>query len=211
MARLGHNRLIWESVRRLLFWSVGPGGCERQPGGSAQNTSLLRSELSPVGVTIDLPLPRVWGHRSQCLDGIAHRLSTLGRKLLHLRMHLPRGVFLLGSQVAESVHAPQHLLPLLWRQAVKTIKLILQTLLLLGRKIAELRIGLQCPSLLLRIVMLTQPLSGVTLLSSRGTGYRMRSGVFLTVLRPRRSNPTERQGKSHYRAYRIYPHFPPVY
>jgi hypothetical protein len=83
----------------------------------------------------------------------------------------------------------------------------------LRRKVTELRIALQSPSLLFwrQIVMLTQPLSGVTLLSSRGTGDRTRGRVFLTVLRPRRRNPAQRQGKSRYRAYRIYPHFPPVY
>jgi hypothetical protein len=72
----------------------------------------------------------------------------------------------------------------------------------LWRKVAKLRIVLQRPSLLFgrQIVMLAQPLSGVTLLSSRGTGDRMRSSVFLTVLRPRRSNAAQRQGKSRYRA-----------
>lgn len=170
--------------------------------------------MSPVSVTIDLPLPRLRRHRPQGLNGISHRLSTLGRKLLHLRMHLSRGIFLLRGQVAEGVHAPQHLLPLLSRQTVETIKLILQTLSLLLRKVAELRIALQRPSLLLgrQIVMLTQPLSGVTLLSFWGTGNRMRGVLFsATVLRPTRSNPAQRQGKSHYRAYRMYPHFPPVY
>ena len=156
--------------------------------------------MPPVSVAIDLPLSRLRRHRAQGLNGISHRLSTLGRKLLHLPVHLPRGIFLLRGQVAESIHAPQHLLPLLSRQAVKTIQLILQTLSLLLRKAAELRIGLQRPSLLLGIVMLTQPLSGVTLLSSWRTGYRMRGGVFLTVLRPTRSNPAQRQGKSRYRA-----------
>jgi hypothetical protein len=102
--------------------------------------------------------------------------------------------------VAERVHTPQHLLPLLGRQTIKSIKLILQTLLLLWRKVAELRIGLQGPSLLLGTVMLTQPLSGMTLLSSRRTGHGMRGGVLLTVLRPRRSNPAQRQGESRYRA-----------
>jgi hypothetical protein len=104
--------------------------------------------------------------------------------------------------VAERVHTPQHLLPLLGRQTVKPIKLVLQMLFLLWRKVAELRIILQRLSLLFgrQIVMLTQPLSGMTLLSSWRTGHGMRGGVFLTVLRPRRSNPAQRQGKSRYRA-----------
>ena len=156
--------------------------------------------MPPVSVAIDLPLSRLRRHRAQGLNGISHRLSTLGRKLLHLSVHLPRKVLLLRGQMTEGVHAPQHLLPLLSRQAVKTIQLILQTLSLLWRKAAELRIGLQRPSLLLGIVMLTQPLSRMTLLSSRGTGNGTGGGVFLTVLRPTRSNPAQRQGKSRYRA-----------
>ena len=115
--------------------------------------------------------------------------------------------------MAEGVHAPQHLLPLLRWQTVKPTKLVLQMLLLLRRKVTELRIALQRPFLLFgrQIVMLAQPLSGVALLSPGRTGHRMRGGMFLTVLRPRRRNPAQRQGKSRYRAYRIYPHFPPVY
>jgi hypothetical protein len=148
------------------------------------------------------------------LNGISHCLSALGRKLLHLPVHLPRKVLLLRGQMTEGVHAAQHLLPLRGGQAIEAIKLILQTLSLLLRKAAELRVALQSPSLLLRrqIVMLTQPLSGVTLLRFWGTGNRTGDVLFpATVLRPRRSNPAQRQGKSHYRAYRIYPHFPPVY
>jgi hypothetical protein len=158
--------------------------------------------LSPVSVAIDLPLPRIRGHGPQRLNGISHRLSTLGRKLLHLPVHLPSKILLFRGQMAEGVHTPQHLLPLLGRQTVKPTKLVLQMLLLLWRKVAKLRIVLQRPSLLFgrQIVVLTQPLSGVTLLSSRGTGDRMRSSVFLTVLRPRRSNAAQRQGKSRYRA-----------
>lgn len=111
--------------------------------------------MPPVSVAVDLPLPRIRRHRAQGLNGISHCLSTLRGKLLHLRMHLPRGIFLLRGQVAEGVHPPQHLLPLLSRQTVETIQLILQMLSLLLRKAAELRIGLQGPSLLLGIVMLT--------------------------------------------------------
>lgn len=113
--------------------------------------------MSPVRVAVDLPLTRVRRHRPQGLNGISHRLSTLGRKLLHLRMHLPGCVFLLRTQMAEGVHAPQHLLPLLRWQTVKPTKLVLQMLLLLRRKVTELRIALQSPSLLFwrQIVMLT--------------------------------------------------------
>ena len=170
--------------------------------------------MSPVSVTVDLPLARIRRHGSQRLNGISHCLSTLGRQLLHLRMHLSRRVFLLRGQMTEGVHAPQHLLPLLSRQAVEPIQLILQVLSLLLRKIAKLRIVLQRPSLLFgrQIIMLTQPLPGVTLLSFRGTGNRTRGVLFsATVLRPTRSNAAQRQGKSHYRAYRMCPHFPPVY
>jgi|ERR1700722_10947496 len=213
MARPGHNKLIWEWVRRLLFWSVGAGRCEWQPGGSAENASFLRRELPPISVAVNLPLPGVRRHRPQGLNGISHRLSTLRRQLLHLRMHLARRVFLIRGQVAERVHTAQHLLPLLGRQTVKPIQLVLQMLLLLWRKVAELRIVLQRPFLLFgwQIVMLAQPLSGVALLSSWGTGSGTRRAVFLTVLRPGRSNPAQRQGKSHYRANEMYPHFPPVY
>ncbi len=98
--------------------------------------------MPPVSVTIDLPLSRLRRHRPQRLNGISHRLSTLGRKLLHLPVHLPRKVFLFRRQVAEGVHPAQHLLPLLGWQTVKAIQLILQTLSLLLRKAAELRIGL---------------------------------------------------------------------
>lgn len=148
--------------------------------------------MPPVSVAIDLPLPRIWGHRPQRLNGISNRLSTLSGKCLHLRMHLPRCIFLLRGQMAEGVHAPQHLLPLLGRQTVKPSKLILQMLLLLWRKVTELGIALQRPSLLFgrEIVMLAQPLSGVTLLHSWRTGHRMRGMLFpASVLRPRRSTP----------------------
>jgi hypothetical protein len=98
--------------------------------------------LPPVSVAVDLPLPRIRRHRAQGLNGISHCLSTLRGKLLHLRMHLPRGIFLLRGQVAEGVHAPQPLLPLLSRQTVETIQLILQMLPLLRGKATELGIVL---------------------------------------------------------------------
>jgi len=58
-------------------------------------------------------------------------------------MQLPRRVFLLRRQVPEGVHAIQHQLPLLRWQAVETVQLVLQMLLLLGREAAKLRIALQ--------------------------------------------------------------------
>jgi len=170
--------------------------------------------LPLVSGAVDLPLPRLRRHCAEGLNGISNRLSTLRRELLHLRMHLPRGIFLFRGQMSEGVHAPQHLLSLLGRQTVKPSKLVLQMLLLLWRKVAELRIALQRPSLLLgrQIVMLTQPLSGVPLLSPWRTGHRMRGVLFpATVLPPGRNNSAQRQSQSHYRAYRMYPHFPPVY
>jgi hypothetical protein len=139
---------------------------------------------------------------------------------LHLRVQLPRRVFLLGRQVAKGVHAIQHLLTLLRRQAVETIKLILQMLLLLRRKTAELGVALQRLSLLFRrqIVMLAQPLSGMSiLLRSRGTGHRVRGGVLLSrtaSLRQGRNSARERQRKSRYRdpsGYELHPHFSPVF
>jgi hypothetical protein len=66
------------------------------------------------------------------------------------------------------------LLALFRRQAVKTIQLILQMLLLLWWKAPELRIALQRFPLLLRgqILMLAQPLSSMSgLLSFRRTRY----------------------------------------
>jgi hypothetical protein len=118
--------------------------------------------------------------------------------------------------VPEGVHAFQHLLPLLWRQAVETIELVLQMLPLLRGQVAELGIILQRLFLLLRrqIVMLTQPLSGVTaLLSFGGTGHRVR-GMFLRMvgLREARSNAHKRQRESRYRdpsGDESRPHFPP--
>jgi len=99
-------------------------------------------------------------------------------------MQLPRAVFLLRGQMSERIHAIQHLLPLLRRQAVEPIQLILQTLLLLRWKAAELRIILQRLFLLFRrqILVLAQPLSGVTvLLTFWRAGHRVR-GVFLRMM-----------------------------
>src|SRR5580693_2380952 len=159
------------------FGSVGSGWRKRQLGSAAQNASFFGRELFLVGVAVNLTLARFWRHCPQGLDGISHCLSTLRRELLHLRVQLPRRIFLLWRQVPPSVHAIQHLLTLLRRQVVETIQLILQLLLLLRRKIAELGIVFERLFLLLRrhVLMLAQPLPRVSVLLSlrmlgRGVG-----------------------------------------
>src|SRR5580692_2193963 len=156
------------------FGSVRSGWRKRQFGSTAQNASFFGRELFLVGVAVNLTLARFRRHCPQGLDGISHRLSALRRELLHLRMKLPRRVFLLGRQVPPGVHAIQHLLTLLRRQVVETIQLILQLLLLLRREVAELRIVFQRLFLLLgrHVLMLAQPLSGVSVLLS----FRMLGG-----------------------------------
>jgi hypothetical protein len=148
---------------RLLrrFGSVESSWCEGQLGSTAQDASFFRCELLFVGVAVNLTLARFRGHCPQGLDGIPHCLPALRRQLLHLRVKLPRRVFLFRRQVPKRIHAIQHLLPLLGRKVVETIQLILQMLLLLRRKVTELWIVFQRLFLLLRwqILMLTQPLS----------------------------------------------------
>ena len=208
-------------MRLGLVW-FGRG--ERQRRSPAEDVPFRGCELLPIAVAVDLTLARFWRHCPQALDGILHCPAALRRELLHLRVKLPRRVFLLRCQVPPGVHAMQHLLPLLGRQSVETIKLILQMLLLLRWKLAELGIVLQRPSLLFRrqILMLAQPLSRMTvLLNSRRArcrarcraGYRA-GGVFLrmTGLSEGRNSCGQRQ--SHSRdcnpsGYELHSHFSP--
>jgi len=106
---------------------------------------------------------------------------------LHLRVDLPRLLFLFRSQVLPGLHPIQHALLLLWRHTVKVLQLIAQLILPLGRKISELRIVFECFSLLLgrKTLMLAQPLPSVMLLPLRRLFRRMRFGM-MAVLRHRK-------------------------
>jgi hypothetical protein len=152
-------------------------------GRSAQDAAFFGRELVSELVGVDELVAlcgRQAAHSADCpVDG----LPAIGRQLPELLEELTRLLLLIGSQVLPGLHAVEYALLLLWREAGKMLQLVLQPLLLLGRKFAELGIVFEGAALLGRrqIFIAAEPVSGVAGLVLR----RMRligTGIVLKVV-----------------------------
>ena len=151
---------------------------------SAQNAALLRRVLEPELVGVDKLVSLCGRQAAHSTNRPVDGLAAIRRQLLELLKKLARLLLLIGSQVLPGLHAAEHALLLLRGHTGKMLQLVFQPPLLLGRKPPELGIVFEGAALLGRrqIFIAAEPVSGVSGLVLRWTGFIRAAGVGTIVL-----------------------------
>ncbi len=119
-------------------------------GCSAQDDAFLHREGLHVLIGIDQLVALLRRHITHAAYRAVDRLAAVGRQLFELLKKLAAPLFLILCQVLPGLHAIEHAFLLIRRQAGKMLQAVLQSLLLLGWKPAELGIIFKCAALLRR-------------------------------------------------------------
>jgi len=109
--------------------------------GVVENLLLLRRELAE-SPGLERPLPSVWRHGTQALNGIPHSTLAIRREAPELRIHRAELLLLLRRQVLPGFHALKNLLLPVCRHTVEALQPLLELLLPLRGQTAEVRIAL---------------------------------------------------------------------